>query len=87
MTKFIDATIAFQPKKSAKTIFTHYLDDTSKFVNINVPRPGSEYTNVMYLGKHTRNNVVMDLFKAWDVEFDTAHLYLGIKGNEEYKSM
>ena len=89
MTKFIDITTAFEPKKEVKkTVFTHYKDFDGSWSNIdnNSPNPES-YRNVVYLGQQNYDGILYDLFKAWDINFITATLLLGTKGDEEYKSI
>ena len=88
MAEFIDGTVMFTPKpKVVKTTFTHYLNCEGNVVQMNATTAGSDYEHVLYLGTYVCKNVEMDLFKAWDKDFNSAALYLGIKGNEEYKSM
>ena len=89
MTKFIDITTAFEPKKKVKkTVFTHYKCNAGNWSNIenNSLNPES-YENVMYLGQQNYDDIRYDLFKAWNINFATAALLLGTKGDEEYKSM
>ena len=88
MAEFIDGTVIFTPKpKVVETTFTHYLNAEGKVVNLSKNMEGSAYTHVLYLGTYMCRTVELGLFKAWDTNFDDATLYLGIKGNEEYKSI
>ena len=87
MTKFIDITTAFEPKKEVKkTVFTHYKDSAGSWSNITNSTLGPEsYANVVYLGQQNYDGIMYDLFKAWDSNFVTAVLLLGTKGDEAYQ--
>ena len=88
MTKFIDITTAFTPKKEVKkTIFTHYKNEDGTWSAISDKPSPEQYANVIYLGQQRYYGRDYDLFKAWDKHFINAALFLGTKGDEEYKSI